>query len=94
MAELLYGAECSDRIADNIQLINTFAKEISIIPIFNALNIYAKEKAKLRKAGKLIDDFDILIGATAVANKLILVTENEKHLIRISKIKIENWVTR
>ncbi len=94
LAELKYGAECSDRIADNRKMIDDFAKEITIIPIFNSLDIYAKEKAKLRKTGELIDDFDILIGATAIANDLILVTENEKHLIRISKVKIENWIKR
>ncbi len=94
LAELKYGAECSDRVADNRKMIDDFAKEITIVPIFNSLDIYAKEKAKLRKTGKLIDDFDILIGATAIANNLILVTENEKHLIRISKVKIENWIKR
>jgi tRNA(fMet)-specific endonuclease VapC len=77
-----------------MKMIDAFAQELTIVPIFNALNVYAREKAKLRKSGKLIDDFDILIGATAVANNLILVTENEKHLVRISKVKIENWITR
>ncbi|MEI6048090.1 MAG: PIN domain-containing protein [Bacteroidota bacterium] len=94
LAELKYGAECSVRISENMKMIDDFAKEISIVPIFNSLNIYAKEKARLRKSGKLIDDFDLLIGATAVANNLVLVTENEKHLVRISKVKIENWVKR
>jgi tRNA(fMet)-specific endonuclease VapC len=94
LAELKYGAECSDRISDNLKMIDDFAKEVKIVPIFNSLGIYAKEKARLRKSGKLIDDFDILIGATAIANNLILVSENEKHLPRISKIKIENWIKR
>jgi tRNA(fMet)-specific endonuclease VapC len=94
LAELKYGAECSDRISENMKMIDDFAKEVTIVPIFNSLDVYAKEKAKLRKTGKLIDDFDILIGSTAVANNLILVTENEKHLDRISKVKIENWIQR
>lgn len=94
LAELKYGAECSGRIAENMKMIDNFAQEVTIVPIFNSLNIYAKEKARLRKSGKLVDDFDILIGSTAVANNLILVTENEKHLVRISKVKIENWITR
>lgn len=94
LAELKYGAECSNRIMENMKLIDDFAKEITIIPIFNALDIYAKEKARLRNSGHLIDDFDILIGATAVANNLVLVTDNQKHLIRISKIKTVNWITR
>ena len=94
LAELKFGAECSDRIAENMKMIDDFAREVTIVPIFNSLGVYAKEKAKLRKTGKLIDDFDILIGSTAVANNLILVTENEKHLVRISKVKIENWIKR
>lgn len=94
IAELKYGAECSNRVAENLKMIDDFANELLIIPIFNSLSVYAKEKAKLRKSGKLIDDFDLLIGATAVANNLILVTENEKHLKRISKVKIQNWIER
>ena len=43
---------------------------------------------------KMIDDFDLLIGATAIANGLILVSENEKHFVRIPEIKLENWVNR
>ena len=94
LAELKYGAECSDRIAENTKMVDDFANEIAIVPIYNSLSIYAKEKARLRKDGNLIDDFDILIGVTAVANNLVLVTENQKHLSRISKVKIENWVKR
>ena len=94
LAELKYGAECSDRVTENMKMVDDFANEIAIVPIYSSLNIYAKEKARLRKAGKLIDDFDILIGVTAISNNLILVTENEKHLSRISKVKIEKWIKR
>jgi len=94
LAELKYGAECSDQIDENMKMIDDFAKVISIVPIFNSLNLYAKEKARMRKAGVLIDDFDILIGVTAAANNLILVTDNEKHMKRISGVEIENWIKR
>src|ERR1035437_2552120 len=87
LAELKYGAECSDKITENMKTVDDFANEIAIVPIYNSLSIYAKEKARLRKAANLIDDFDILIGVTAVANNLVLVTENQKHLSRISKVK-------
>ena len=50
-----------------------------------------KKKPKLRKSGKTIDDFDLLIGVSAVVNKLILVTNNESHFDRIEGIDIENW---
>lgn len=55
---------------------------------------FRKRKARLRKKGTMISDFDILFGSTSIANGLIMVTENLKDLERISKIKIENWVKR
>lgn len=42
----------------------------------------------------MISDFDLLIGSTAIANELIMVTENIKEFGRISEIKTENWVQR
>jgi len=42
----------------------------------------------------MISDFDLLIGSTAIANDLIMVTENVKEFERISSIIIENWVQR
>ena len=94
LAELKYGAECSSKVNENNKMIDAFAKEIQVIPIISALDIYAKEKARLKKQGVIIDDFDLLIGVTAVANNLILVTDNQNHLGRISKLKIENWINR
>ncbi len=39
----------------------------------------------------MIDDFDILIGATAVANEMTMVTNNSNHLVRLNNIVIEDW---
>lgn len=39
----------------------------------------------------MIDDFDILIGATAIANDMIMVTNNVAHLSRLDNIVIEDW---
>lgn len=61
------------------------------MPIFPALDIYASEKARLQKSGKVIDDFDLLIGATAVSFDLIMVTNNAAHFERIKDIKLQDW---
>jgi len=45
--------------------------------------LYAKEKARLQKAGTPVDDFDLLISVTAVMHKLIMVTNNTNHFKRI-----------
>lgn len=94
LAELIFGAENSSNPEKNQKIIDAFLEQIKILPIFNAIPIYAKEKVRLRKKGIMISDFDLFIGATAVANELIMVTENSKEFERISKIEIENWVQR
>ena len=92
--ELLYGAECSKAADANRKEVLSFCADLEVIPISNCIIDFVRLKASLRKAGILIDDFDLLIGSTAIANSLILVTENEKHLARIPEIKLENWVQR
>ena len=48
--------------------------------------------AVLRRKGKLIEDSDIFIGASAITNHAVLVTNNEEHFRRIDGLKIENWL--
>jgi tRNA(fMet)-specific endonuclease VapC len=94
LAELKYGAELSERVDENLRSVDEFSNKVGILPIFNSLDLYAKQKARLRKMGATIDDFDLLIGCSAIKNSLILVTNNENHFERIENIKIENWIKK
>ncbi len=94
LAELVFGAEYSDNPAKNHNIIDEFVKQITIIPIYNSIYLYGKEKARLRKAGNIISDFDLMIGCTSVEANLIMITENIDEFKRISNIQIENWVNR
>jgi tRNA(fMet)-specific endonuclease VapC len=94
LAELVFGAEKSDNPKKNHKLIEKFIGQLSILPIFDAIQTYGKEKARLQSEGKMISDFDLLIGCTSIENDLIMVTENIKEFDRIKGIKIENWVKR
>lgn len=93
-AELLYGAECSDNPEKNKTLIDRFLSRIRVIPIKDAIPLFAKEKARLRKDGTLVEDFDLLIGTTAVKEGLTMVTENTRHFQNIDGIQLDNWVVR
>lgn len=93
-AELLYGAECSDNPEKNKALIGRFLSRIRVIPIKDAIPLFAKEKARLRKDGTLVEDFDLLIGTTAVKGGLTMVTENTRHFQNIDGIQLDNWVVR
>jgi tRNA(fMet)-specific endonuclease VapC len=94
LAELVFGAENSENPKKNHKIIDKFIPQVTILPIFDSIYKYGKEKARLRKAGIMISDFDLLIGCTSIENDLIMVTENIKEFERISEIKIENWVKR
>jgi len=91
IAELKYGAAKSDRPEKNKLVIDQLAKKFRLIPIFNSLDVFAEEKARLKKEGNIVDDFDLLIGSSAIANEMILVTNNEKHFNRLKNVQIENW---
>lgn len=62
---------------------NKMTAEEEVAQIYNA-----------RVTDETRNHFDLLIGSTAVANNLVVVTENVKHLGRIPNIEIENWVDR
>jgi tRNA(fMet)-specific endonuclease VapC len=41
----------------------------------------------------MLDDFDLLIGASAIYNNLILVTRNISDFVRLEGIVIEDWTS-
>ena len=93
IAELLYGYAYAqdprnEHDAENIQEI------FKLLPIYDSLPTYAATKAHLRRNGQLIEEFDMLIGSTAVHHGYVMVTENIDHFERIPGIEIENWVER
>jgi tRNA(fMet)-specific endonuclease VapC len=53
--------------------------------------IAAKVRAELESRGKMIGANDLLIAATAQANKLTIVTDNTKEFSRVSDLEVENW---
>lgn len=93
--ELRYGAENSDNPKKSHEAVEKFVKGLSIIPIFGCIRKYAETKVKLRKNGTpMHDEFDLIIGVTALVNKLTLVTDNIKDFKYIENLKIENWFIR
>ncbi|HEY3876389.1 MAG TPA: type II toxin-antitoxin system VapC family toxin [Candidatus Kapabacteria bacterium] len=93
IAELKYGAEKAPLHRERKKaIVEAFITNLNVHPIASSLDVFAKEKARLSKAGLIVPDFDLLIGATAIANDLTLVTNNVKHFSRLDGIKIENWI--
>lgn len=92
--ELYYGAYRSHHMEKNLHTIKRLTQEIRFLPISEDVEKqFGKLKADLRKEGNLIEDFDILIAATAIVNNCILVTNNVRHFARFTELKIENWLS-
>jgi tRNA(fMet)-specific endonuclease VapC len=91
LAELKFGVENSEKKESNKKVLDDFLLGVKIIPIFHSLDLYAAEKARLRKAGNTIDEFDLLIGVTSVTHNLTMVTNNTIHFKRIKAITLEDW---
>ena len=97
VAVLKFGAELGRRqgIHHRQQSLDEFISSIHVLPITGTLNLFASEKVRLRLAGTPAEDnFDLLIGCTAIAHKMIMVTENLKDFQNLSGIRLENWIIR
>ena len=91
IGELYFGAFKSGReqhFEDVIEIYNLFEQ----YPTSYCMREYGDIRWQLDSSGQRIDSIDLLIGATALHEDLILVTGNVKHFERIPGLKIENWM--
>jgi tRNA(fMet)-specific endonuclease VapC len=93
--ELTYGAQNSQNPKKAHIAVDKFIKGLTVIPIYGIVKEYAETKVNLRKNGTpLHDEFDLIIGVTALANDLTLVTDNTKDFRHIKGLNLENWFER
>lgn len=91
VAELYFGlakAEDKKRKLDDIREVQRFFR---VIPAYASFKEYGEIRYSLEHTGQRVDQFDLLIGATALHHDLTLVTSNLKHFERMQGVKIENW---
>ena len=91
LAELFFGASKSGK-QKHFQDVDVIKNLFEQYPITNCLREYGDIRWQLEHMGKKIDHFDLLIGATALHENLILVTSNVNHFERIPDLKVENWM--
>ena len=91
-AELVYGAQKSQKAVQNMNIIGKFLGPLEIIDFdMEAAALYGKIRASLEKTGNIIGFNDIIIAATALANNGILITNNTGEFSRVDGLIIENW---
>ena len=88
---LYFGAECSQRLEENLARVEEFETAVSVLGSDrDTARYYSRIKAGLKKKGKPIPDNDIWIAATARQHGLVLVTR-DRHFLEIEGLENEAW---
>jgi tRNA(fMet)-specific endonuclease VapC len=91
LAELYEGIYFSTDPVGNEQDLHDFLQGVSLIGLDEeACKLFGRERGRLRKAGQLIGDFDLLIAATGVHNGLTVLTNNRQHFERVEGLHLES----
>jgi tRNA(fMet)-specific endonuclease VapC len=91
MMELYFGAYKSQKFEANIAKVRTIEQTFEILAADKEItDVFGAIKASLQKSGNLLDDFDLIISATALAHNLVLVTNNIGNFGRIEGLKLAN----
>jgi tRNA(fMet)-specific endonuclease VapC len=91
--ELMFGAAQSQQRDRAEELLDDLARAIPVLALSRAAaNVYADLRAELARAGTPIGPNDLWIAAHALAEDLVLVTNNTREFSRVPDLRIENWV--
>ena len=93
LGELYYGAEKSARRLENLQAVEQFAgaPRGAVVPA-EGRGALRSTSRRLERLGRPIGAHDMLIGAHARAEGLIVVTNNAREFRRLPGLRVENWV--
>ena len=91
--EVAYGLLLNPRLAARLKpVMDDFFGAIRVLSYdHKAVAATAKARADLKRRGRPIGAYDVLIAGTALANKLILVTSNLREFERVEGLTVEDW---
>ena len=91
LAELYEGVYYSRDPEGDEHDLNDFLRGVTVLGIDEDIcKTFGKERGRLRAAGMLIGDFDIMIAVTALHYNLTLLTNNRRHFERVTGLRIES----
>lgn len=90
--ELTYGALKSSGAAQAMEGLARFVRVVPVLPLPQSASLtYGEIRLALAASGNLIGPNDLWIAAHALADGLILVTNNVREFKRVKGLKVENW---
>jgi tRNA(fMet)-specific endonuclease VapC len=92
LSELYFGAENSARPDENHRVLESFAARLSVLP-FDAPAAWhsGRVRAELKRVGRPIGAYDLMIAGHARSAGLTLVTNNAREFGRVPGLVVENW---
>ena len=91
LAELYEGVYYSRDANKSESILDDFLKGVGLVGINEeTCQLFGKERGRLRSLGRMISDFDLLIGITALQNDLTLLTNNRRHFENIQGLRLES----
>ena len=91
LAELYEGVYYSSETEESEQKLNQFLSSLYIIDVDEeTARIFGLERGKLRAAGTMIGNMDLMIAATALQYDLTLLSNNRRHFDRIDRLRVES----
>ncbi len=92
-AELIHGAEKSQRREHNLRQVEDFTSRLEVLDYGRkAAGHYGDIRADLERKGTPIGVNDLHIAAHARSEGVVLVTNNLREFERVAGLRVENWL--
>ena len=93
VGELIFGAHRSERLAENLALVDELLEIVTVLPFdTDAARRHGELKDTLRRAGTPLADLDLQIASIALVHALPLATHNTGHFNRIPGLILVDWL--
>jgi tRNA(fMet)-specific endonuclease VapC len=93
VSELVFGAHRSERLAENLALVDELLEIVTVLPFDTAAaRRHAELKDILRRADTPLAELDLQIASIALSRGLPLVTHNTAHFNRIPGLVLVDWL--
>ena len=70
---------------------NDFLRGVTIIGIdVDTCKLFGRTRGRLRSTGRIVGDFDLLIGTIALHHNLTLLSNNRRHFELIEGLRLES----
>lgn len=94
LGELRYGAERHEQREKIFGLLTELLEVVPCVPLpSEASTSYGRLRAHLAGHGQMIGGNDLWIAAHALADDLVVVTNNEREFKRVPGLRVQNWVS-